>query len=203
MDVERTNQSSVVVSSRQDHWKEERGRKKKGLNCCFGTTGSTFVCPRWAKLNYLLASYQDRGRRRRKRRRGGSDPGRMEFVIKLEALHTCWKYSSWGSNFKCVAQWLAYLLLDPATGGLIPIFPHFFRGKIINIAEIYQWLWLEESGQRLENVDWTHLELASGKPVLQNFITFNQVSDWTRLCTNSNAAKKHRCPLIKFLLPDL
>ena len=28
-------------------------------------------------------------------------------------------------------------------------------------------LWLEESGQWLENVDWIHLVLASGKPVLQ------------------------------------
>ena len=28
-------------------------------------------------------------------------------------------------------------------------------------------LWLEESGQGLDNVDWIHLVLASGKPVLQ------------------------------------
>ena len=30
-----------------------------------------------------------------------------------------------------------------------------------------QWHWLEESGHRLENVDQTHLVLASGKLVLQ------------------------------------
>ena len=35
-----------------------------------------------------------------------------------------------------------------------------------DVAEIYQWRWLEESGQRLENVDPTHLGLASGKLVL-------------------------------------
>ena len=43
---------------------------------------------------------------------------------------------------------------------------NFFRGKIINITEVNQWRWLEESGQWLENVDRTHLVLVSGKPVL-------------------------------------
>ena len=38
-----------------------------------------------------------------------------------------------------------------------------FRRKIIHVVEIYQWHWLEESGQRLKNVDPTHLDLASGK----------------------------------------
>ena len=42
----------------------------------------------------------------------------------------------------------------------------FSDGKIIDIAEVNQWRWLEESGQWLENVDRTHLVLASGKPVL-------------------------------------
>ena len=36
-----------------------------------------------------------------------------------------------------------------------------------DVAEIYQCRWLEESGQRLENVDRTHLVLASGKLVLK------------------------------------
>ena len=36
-----------------------------------------------------------------------------------------------------------------------------------DVAEIYQWRWLEECGQRLENVDQSHLVLASGKLVLQ------------------------------------
>ena len=35
------------------------------------------------------------------------------------------------------------------------------------IAEIYPCRWLEESGQRLLNVDRTHLVLASGKLLLQ------------------------------------
>ena len=38
---------------------------------------------------------------------------------------------------------------------------------IIDVAEVNQWLSLEESGQSLENVDRTHLVLASGKVVLQ------------------------------------
>ena len=32
-----------------------------------------------------------------------------------------------------------------------------------DVGEIYQWRWLEESGQRLENVDRTHLVLGSVK----------------------------------------
>ena len=42
-----------------------------------------------------------------------------------------------------------------------------FRDKIIKFAEVNQRRWLEESGQWLENVDWTYLVLASGKPVQQ------------------------------------
>ena len=42
-----------------------------------------------------------------------------------------------------------------------------FSGKIINVAEVNQRRWLEESGLWLENVDRKHLVLASGKPVLQ------------------------------------
>ena len=42
--------------------------------------------------------------------------------------------------------------------------------KIINVTEVYQWRWLEESGQSLENVDQTHqfwLEQASATKSLQ------------------------------------
>ena len=39
--------------------------------------------------------------------------------------------------------------------------------KIIDVAEINQWRWLEANGLWLENVDRTHLVPASGKPVLQ------------------------------------
>ena len=38
--------------------------------------------------------------------------------------------------------------------------------KVIDVAEVNQWRWLEESGQWLENVDRTHLILASGQPEL-------------------------------------
>ena len=38
---------------------------------------------------------------------------------------------------------------------------------IFDAAEIYRQHWLEESGQRLENVDQTHQVLASDKVVLQ------------------------------------
>ena len=49
-----------------------------------------------------------------------------------------------------------------------PAFPKFFqKGKIIDVAQVNQRRWLEESGQWLENVDRTHLVLATGKPVLQ------------------------------------
>ena len=54
------------------------------------------------------------------------------------------------------------MLPDPAALGLIP------SGKIIDIAKVNVVpLWLEESGQWLENSDPTHLVLASGKPELQ------------------------------------
>ena len=46
-------------------------------------------------------------------------------------------------------------------------FPQFFQRKIINVAEVNQRPGLEESGKWLENVDQTHLVLASGKPVQQ------------------------------------
>ena len=39
----------------------------------------------------------------------------------------------------------------------------FFRGIIIKVSKVNQLCGLEESGQRLENVDQTHLVLASGK----------------------------------------
>ena len=55
------------------------------------------------------------------------------------------------------------LTSHPAAQGLILAFPkiHF------DIDEIYRQRWLNESGQRLENIDQTHIVLASGKLVLQ------------------------------------
>ena len=68
-------------------------------------------------------------------------------------------------------QWLAYLLPDPASSGLIPsIPPKCLDEKIVNFAEVNQWHCLEESGQWLKNVNQTHLVLACGKLVLQKII---------------------------------
>ena len=58
-------------------------------------------------------------------------------------------------------------------------FQHSREKKIILVAEVYQWRWLEESGQWLENVDQTHLVLASGKPALQkNPSSKNKRNKW-------------------------
>ena len=57
-----------------------------------------------------------------------------------------------------IAQWLASMFDSRRSR-------KFFR--VINIAEVNQWRWLVESGHWLENIDRTHLVLASGKPVLQ------------------------------------
>ena len=66
------------------------------------------------------------------------------------------------------AHWLAYLLPNPAVLGLIPCVPRIFsEEKIINVAEVNHWHWLEERVQCLENVDQTHLVPASGRQVLQ------------------------------------
>ena len=57
---------------------------------------------------------------------------------------------------------------DPADMGSIPSVPQKNSEEtIIDVAEVNQQRWLEESGQWLENLDQTHLVLACGKPVLQ------------------------------------
>ena len=67
-----------------------------------------------------------------------------------------------------IAQWLACLIPDPAVTCLNPSIPEIFSEEIcFDIAEVIQWRWSEESGQRLENVDQTYLVLDSGKPELQ------------------------------------
>ena len=56
----------------------------------------------------------------------------------------------------------AYLHLDPAAPGSISSIPKKFpEEKIVNVAEVNQRPCLEESGQWLENVNQTHLVLAS------------------------------------------
>ena len=79
---------------------------------------------------------------------------------------------SGGLNSREVAY--LHLTQQPQIG--FPVFPIFFRGKIIDDAEFNQWRWLEESGQWLENVDRTHLVLAISKPVLQKSFLINFVS---------------------------
>ena len=61
----------------------------------------------------------------------------------------------------CIAE-VAFLLLTQQPRVRFSAFLNFF-----DVPEIYRRHWLEKSGQRLENVDRTHLVLASGKPVLQ------------------------------------
>ena len=50
------------------------------------------------------------------------------------------------------------LASHPAAQGLILSVPKIFMHDL-NVAEIYQWLWLEIGVQRLTNVDGTHLVL--------------------------------------------
>ena len=69
------------------------------------------------------------------------------------------------------------MLPDPAASSLIPSIPQKIRDKIVDVAEVNQWNCLEEGGQWLENVDQTHLVLASGELVLQkNILNFGSVS---------------------------
>ena len=61
-----------------------------------------------------------------------------------------------------------YLLPYAVAPGLIPSIHEFFsEEKVVNVAEIKQWRCLKESGQWLENVDRTHIVLASVKLVPQ------------------------------------
>ena len=49
--------------------------------------------------------------------------------------------------------------------------PKNFIGKIVDVADVNLWRCLEKSGQWLENVDQTHLVLASCKLVIQKTVT--------------------------------
>ena len=72
-----------------------------------------------------------------------------------------------------IAQRLAYFHPDPTELGSIPSIPEIFSAKkIIDYAKVNQWCCSEESGQCLENVDPTHLVLASGKLVQQKMLAF-------------------------------
>ena len=62
-----------------------------------------------------------------------------------------------------IAQCIAYLL---PTLGSIPSIPKFFSEEILKLLSLTHGT-AENSGQRLDNVNRTHLALASGKLVLQ------------------------------------
>ena len=47
---------------------------------------------------------------------------------------------------------------------------------MIDLAGVNQHRWLEESGQCFENVNQTHLVLASGKSVLQKSVGFRVIN---------------------------
>ena len=64
-----------------------------------------------------------------------------------------------------IAQWLAFALPDPAVPGSILGIPQKISEKIINVAKVNQQHYCFE--QWLNNVDQTHLALASGKLVIQ------------------------------------
>ena len=64
---------------------------------------------------------------------------------------------------------VSILASRPAALGLTPSFPKKFSGeKIVDVAEDNQQGCLQDCGQWLENVDWAHLVLYSGKAVLKN-----------------------------------
>ena len=67
--------------------------------------------------------------------------------------------------------------------GLIPSVPKKISDEInVGVAEVNQWLWLEESGQWLENVETAHLVLASGKLVLQKNRESRERTDPLKKC---------------------
>ena len=73
--------------------------------------------------------------------------------------------------------------MDPTDLGLIPNIPQkISEEKNVAVAEVYQPHCLEESGQWLENVDQTHLVLASGKLVLQK----SKAGGWHSPCLPPN-----------------
>ena len=70
-------------------------------------------------------------------------------------------------------------ILASYPGGLgwnlgIPAFPIFFRGKSIDVAYVNQWSCITESRLWLENVDRTHLVLASAAELQKDYSIFNK-----------------------------
>ena len=80
-------------------------------------------------------------------------PGNGSLTRVLVAKILTWKRG--GS----IAQFLVYLLPDPTARGFIPS-KKISEEKIIDVAEVNQWRWVEESEQWVENVDQTHQVVA-------------------------------------------
>ena len=58
---------------------------------------------------------------------------------------------------------------------------NYFRGKLIGVTQINYGRWFEESGQWLENVDQTHIVLASGKPQQEKRKRSSLATNWASL----------------------
>ena len=76
----------------------------------------------------------------------------------------------WGRG--SIAQWLAHLFRTKLPGLNSQHSQKKFRGKNANVAAVNQRCCLEENGQRLENVNKTHLVVASQyyKNIMQNIL---------------------------------
>ena len=78
----------------------------------------------------------------------------------------------------CPAQWLAFVLPDPASPGSNTSILENFQKK--NLSMLLRLGSLEGSEQWLENVDQTNLVLASGKPALQKiYWKGGTVAEWS------------------------
>ena len=76
-------------------------------------------------------------------------------------------YPKYFINGGSIAQWIAYLLLDPAATGLIPWIPVIFQRNTLSLLlRLINGTCWRNKDSGLKNVDRTHLVLGSGKPVL-------------------------------------
>ena len=83
---------------------------------------------------------------------------------------------------------VSILLPDPAALGSIPSIPEIISDeKCVNIAKVHQQCCLDESGQWRENVDQTHLVMASGNLKLRKSYWTNgykwEECFWFLICT--------------------
>ena len=71
----------------------------------------------------------------------------------------------WGGNWTLRVRYEDHSTTSP--GHILWDYTSWLEELQLNGHKIYWMGWFEESGQRLENVDWTHLGLASGNLALQ------------------------------------